>query len=285
MNDEKPETPPAVQDGGECDLTKALQDIERGFENSWDEEEWLHAKGVLAKMLDQHNERYRRACEDRAEAANESMLLAVKVHNLALQADLWRDEFLRIKALSPGPEIEGLCDRAISDITQRFDLIQQRDKAEKQRDTLASQLAQAQRTIDETLSENTRLTDERNQLHEHVEHQRRHIERLEEERPHILDERSTLKQQLAQAQDEVKRLQENEQPLVRELVKTTKERDQLRAEKEELERDNRTMRTALAGVLNSASEPDKAKFAMMVPLEPIREARAALSKQQQADSR
>lgn len=103
-------------------------------------------------------DKMRKACEERAEAVNESILFAAKVHNLALQADLWRDEFLRIKALSPGPEIEGLCNRAISEITQRLDLIQQRDKAEKERDTLASQLAQAQQELFELQGDYLKLS-------------------------------------------------------------------------------------------------------------------------------
>lgn len=43
-----------------------------------------------------------------------------------------------------------------------------------------------------------------------------------------------LKAELTAAREECERLRENEQPLVREFVKTTKERDQLRAEKAEL---------------------------------------------------
>jgi hypothetical protein len=46
--------------------------------------------------------------------------------------DLMVDEFLRIKALQPGSEIEELCDRAISDIRQNVPVIEQRDRLLKE---------------------------------------------------------------------------------------------------------------------------------------------------------
>ncbi len=85
-------------------------------------------------------EGYRRACEQRHEAVSESLLMATKIHNMESQADLWRDEFQRIKASAASlpvdqvyiNEITALCDRAVSDITQRVPVIQQRDKAENE---------------------------------------------------------------------------------------------------------------------------------------------------------
>ncbi len=43
--------------------------------------------------------------------------------------DLMRDEFQRIKLLTDNTEIIGLCDRAMSNITQRVPVIRQRDDA------------------------------------------------------------------------------------------------------------------------------------------------------------
>ncbi len=44
--------------------------------------------------------------------------------------DLMRDEFIRIKSIANDDEIKGLCNRAISNITQRYPVISQRDKLE-----------------------------------------------------------------------------------------------------------------------------------------------------------
>lgn len=56
--------------------------------------------------------------------------------NLLLQnkADMWRDEFARIKALCHGKSLEwlevaGICDRAMQDIRSNISLIDQREKA------------------------------------------------------------------------------------------------------------------------------------------------------------
>ena len=56
--------------------------------------------------------------------------------NLLLQnkADMWRDEFTRIKALCHGKplewlEVEGICDRAMQDIRSNISLIDQRERA------------------------------------------------------------------------------------------------------------------------------------------------------------
>jgi hypothetical protein len=46
--------------------------------------------------------------------------------------DLMIDEFKRIKALTKDTEIQGLCDRAISNTQQLVPVIVQRDKAEKE---------------------------------------------------------------------------------------------------------------------------------------------------------
>lgn len=53
------------------------------------------------------------------------------------------DEFARIKSLTTNTEIQGLCDRAQSNIKQRVPLIEQRDKAEskvKELEAMVSQL-------------------------------------------------------------------------------------------------------------------------------------------------
>jgi dephospho-CoA kinase len=54
---------------------------------------------------------------------------AQRVEQLESTLDLMRDEFARIKALAPSEEIIGLCERAVSNITQHTSLIEQRDKA------------------------------------------------------------------------------------------------------------------------------------------------------------
>jgi ribosomal protein L37E len=63
------------------------------------------------------------------------------------QLDLMRDEFKRINSLaqcsvdwSNAEEIKGLCERAIGNISQKVPLIEQRDKAEAERDNLKSSL-------------------------------------------------------------------------------------------------------------------------------------------------
>jgi hypothetical protein len=56
--------------------------------------------------------------------------------------DLMRDEFQRIRALNPSSEIMGICERAVSGITQRVSVIQQRDQAERERATLQARLAE-----------------------------------------------------------------------------------------------------------------------------------------------
>lgn len=58
--------------------------------------------------------------------------------------DLMRDEFQRILVLTEDAEIKGLCERAQKNIKQRVPLIEQRDKAEAERDQLKAQLAELQ---------------------------------------------------------------------------------------------------------------------------------------------
>jgi len=71
-----------------------------------------------------------------AEADAAKMLGMATDLNMLLQnkADMWRDEFQRIKALCHGKsldflEIEGVCDRAAQDIRSQIPLIDQREKA------------------------------------------------------------------------------------------------------------------------------------------------------------
>lgn len=56
--------------------------------------------------------------------------------------DLFKDEFLRIKACPDvSPEVTELCDRALSGIKQHISVLEQRDKAEKERDQLRAENA------------------------------------------------------------------------------------------------------------------------------------------------
>ena len=90
--------------------------------------------------------------------------------NMLLQnkADMWRDEFARIKALCHGKplewlEIAGICDRAMSDIRSNISLIDQREKAADEIARLRDYIDHAQRTLNAALSvsENDKLTDSR----------------------------------------------------------------------------------------------------------------------------
>ncbi|MFP8968556.1 hypothetical protein ACKC9G_18385 [Pokkaliibacter sp. CJK22405] len=55
--------------------------------------------------------------------------------------DLMADEFKRIKALNPGPEIVGLCDRAIRVTKQNVPVIEQRDRLESELNKLRREIA------------------------------------------------------------------------------------------------------------------------------------------------
>lgn len=79
--------------------------------------------------------------------------------NLLLQnkADMWRDEFQRIKALCHGKpleflEIAGICDRAAQDIRSNISLIDQREKAADEIARLRDYIDHAQRTLNAALS-------------------------------------------------------------------------------------------------------------------------------------
>lgn len=79
--------------------------------------------------------------------------------NMLLQnkADMWRDEFARIKALCHGKplewlEIAGICDRAMSDIRSNISLIDQREKAADEIARLRDYIDHAQRTLNAALS-------------------------------------------------------------------------------------------------------------------------------------
>ena len=87
--------------------------------------------------------------------------------NMLLQnkADMWRDEFARIKALCHGKplewlEIAGICDRAMSDIRSNISLIDQREKAADEIARLRDYIDHAQRTLNAALSvsENKQLS-------------------------------------------------------------------------------------------------------------------------------
>jgi plasmid maintenance system antidote protein VapI len=69
--------------------------------------------------------------------------------NLQNKADMWRDEFERIKAIEFSKhgvvesEIAGICDRAMSDIRSKISLIDQREKVADENGGLCVQLAKA----------------------------------------------------------------------------------------------------------------------------------------------
>lgn len=84
--------------------------------------------------------------------------LHTKDRLLQNKADMWRDEFLRIKALCHGKppeflEIAGICDRAISDIRSNISLIDQREKAADEIARLRDYIDHAQRTLNAALSD------------------------------------------------------------------------------------------------------------------------------------
>jgi uncharacterized protein YicC (UPF0701 family) len=80
--------------------------------------------------------------------------------NMELQnkADMWRDEFQRIRAmvydsdLHTNSEIAAICDRAISDIRSNISLIDQREKAADEIARLRDHIDHAQRTLNAALS-------------------------------------------------------------------------------------------------------------------------------------
>jgi hypothetical protein len=68
-------------------------------------------------------------------------------NHLSLQnkADMWRDEFLRIKALCFGKsldflEIEGICNRALDEITSKISLIEQRETVAQELNAMREKL-------------------------------------------------------------------------------------------------------------------------------------------------
>lgn len=77
--------------------------------------------------------------------------------DLQNKADMWRDEFARIKALCHGKplewlEVEGICDRAMSDIRSNISLIDQREKAADEIARLRDYIDHAKRTLHAALS-------------------------------------------------------------------------------------------------------------------------------------
>lgn len=92
-------------------------------------------------------------------ADSPKMLGMVTDLNMMLQnkADMWRDEFARIKALCHGKplewlEVAGICDRAMSDIRSNISLIDQREKAADEIARLRDYIDHAQRTLNAALS-------------------------------------------------------------------------------------------------------------------------------------
>jgi hypothetical protein len=145
-------------DAGVClecrEAATLYPETKRDLENA---QQWLDSE---PEWKAEFMERYRKACEARAEAQTNNTLLSVEVHNLQTSADLWKDEFKRIIAICrsyvSASEIVGICERAMSNITAHVTLIEQRDKLEAERDTLKREaeelrgkLRRAEATIDE----------------------------------------------------------------------------------------------------------------------------------------
>lgn len=67
--------------------------------------------------------------------------------------DLMRDEFMRIKTCPADkwakPEIDGLCDRAITNINQNVPVIVQRDEAQAKVASLRREITRLQQTVDQ----------------------------------------------------------------------------------------------------------------------------------------
>jgi hypothetical protein len=80
------------------------------------------------------------------------MMLGMALDNqLSIQnkADMWRDEFLRIKSLCFGKsleflEIEGICNRALDEIAAKVSLIEQREIVAQERDAMREKLWKAE---------------------------------------------------------------------------------------------------------------------------------------------
>jgi len=118
----------------------------------------LHAKDSERtrehNILTQENRSQHKALAD-----SPKMLGMATDLNLLLQnkADMWRDEFQRIKALCHGKsldflEIAGICDRAMQDIRSNISLIDQREKAADEIARLRDYIDHAQRTLNAALS-------------------------------------------------------------------------------------------------------------------------------------
>jgi hypothetical protein len=69
------------------------------------------------------------------------------------ELDLMRDEFARIKALNSNSEVNALCERAVTKITQNVSVIQQRDEAEEKLKSLQSSHNEAVKAV-EWINEN-----------------------------------------------------------------------------------------------------------------------------------
>jgi hypothetical protein len=69
---------------------------------------------------------------------------------LSDELDLMRDEFARIKALNSNSEINALCERAVTKITQNVSVIQQRDEAEEKLKALQSSHNEAVKAVEIT---------------------------------------------------------------------------------------------------------------------------------------
>jgi len=131
-------------------VTWAQADVEEAIKST--NRRWLARVDKLNARLAAESEGRSRAEREFEKARQWNKLTELELSNLrslvqdldndAQSLDLFRDEFLRIKAISDNPEVIGLCERAVSNITQHTPIL-------KQRDTLASALKEAEQERDE----------------------------------------------------------------------------------------------------------------------------------------
>ena len=162
----------------ECVKAEFAQELEKELAQA----KRLLATRVEASRLDDAERRFQYQKEEndnrikqirklQQELADSPKMLGMATElNMLLQnkADMWRDEFARIKALCHGKplewlEVAGICDRAMSDIRSNISLIDQREKAADEIARLRDYIEHAQRTLNAALSasENAELSDSR----------------------------------------------------------------------------------------------------------------------------
>jgi len=150
----------------ECVKVEFAQELEKELAQA----KRLLATRVEASRLDDAERRFQYQKEEndnrikqirklQQELADSPKMLGMATElNMLLQnkADMWRDEFARIKALCHGKplewlEVAGICDRAMSDIRSNISLIDQREKAADEIARLRDYIDHAQRTLSAAL--------------------------------------------------------------------------------------------------------------------------------------